>query len=202
MVCILTCEDGEVYSYDYKPLDGDVRKVKPIDMAFDRGKPKLPSPVAQGLKMDVTHLPTKLLWGGPKRELTDMQDAGYTFLVPGTFKDVLERLEPGIHDFYPVELVWKDGTSAGHRYWFYPQHRIDTVDREKTTHTIGKVLWDLDSNKDGKLVFSRKTIGDRHAWIDKLIPGGRYVFVSEEFRYELEATGTTGLGFRPYEETD
>lgn len=202
MVFSIFCEDGEVYSYDYKALDGDIRKVKPIDMTFDRGKTKLPGPSMQGLKMDVTHLPTKLRWGGPKRELTDLQHGGVAFLVPEAFKEILERLEPGVHDFYPVELIWKDGTSAGKRYWFYPQHRLDTVDREKTTHTIGKGLWDLDSNKSGKLVFSHKAIGDRHAWIDKLIPGGSIVFVSEAFKRELEAAGITGLGFRPYEETD
>lgn len=202
MVCIITCEHGEVYSYDYKPLDGDIKKVKPVDMAFDRGISKVSGPVAQGLKMDTTHLPTKLRWGGPKRDLTDLQDAGYAFLVPEAFRDILESLEPGVHDFYPVELVWTDGTSAGTRYWFYPQHRIDAADREKTTYDLGGVLWDLDSNESGKLVFSRKAIGDCHSWIDKLIPASRCVFVSEEFRRQLEAAGITGIGFRPYEETD
>ena len=201
MVHNLICEHRGDVRYSFQPLDGDIDKVKPIDMSFDRGTLKLPTILTQGLKMDVTHLPTKLRCGGPKRELADVQHVYGVYLVPETFREILERLEPGVHDFYPVELVWKDGSSAGKRYWFYPQHRIDTVDREKTTFVL-KPLWDSEGDESRRLVFNRKAIGDCHAWVDKLIPDSGVVLVSEKFKQELDAAGISGMRFKSFDETD
>lgn len=112
-------------------------------------------------------------------------------LVSDSFKDVLERLEPGVHDFYPVDPVWEDGGPAGSRCWFYPQHRIDPIDREKTTYTLN-ILWDSEGDPSRRPVFSRKAIGDRHAWVDKFIADSGVVWVSERSKQELGAARVTG----------
>ncbi len=201
MVYNLICDSGELLSYDHKAIDGDIKKVKPVDMMDDGGRIILPTRTAQGIKMENAHLPTKLRWRAPRRELADMQFAFGVNLVPKAFKDVLERLEPGVHDFYPVDLFWKDGSPAGSRYWFYPQHRIDTVDREMTTYKLSP-LWDSEGDESRNLVFNRRAIGNCHAWIDKFIADSGVVWISERFKQELEASDVTGLGFIPYDETD
>ena len=201
MVCNIFCDDGEDELYETTALDGDINKIRPVDMTRDEGAIILASRVPQGLKMEAAHIPTKLRLGGPRRNLTDVQDPFGVLLVPEAFKEVLERLEPGVHDFYPVELFWKDGSSAGKRYWFYPQHRIDSIDPEKTTYKR-KFLWVGGGDETEKLVFSRRAIGDRHAGIDKFMAAGGVSWISERFKQELEAAGITGLGFRPSEETD
>ncbi|TJV04208.1 MAG: DUF1629 domain-containing protein, partial [Mesorhizobium sp.] len=57
-----------------------------------------------------------------------------SFFVSGKFREVVEKLEPGLHQFVPVELLWKDGSHAASYFWFYPCNRIDGMDREQTTH--------------------------------------------------------------------
>ncbi len=201
MVCSLFWDNDEDELYVTTALDGDIKKIRPVDMTRDEGAIILASRTPQGIKMETAHIPTKLRLGGPRRNLTDIQNPFGVHLVPEAFKEVLERLEPGVHDFYPVELFWKDGSSAGKRYWFYPQHRIDSIDPEKTTYRK-KTLWIGAGDATGRLVFSRRAIGDRHAWIEKFLAAGGIVWISERLKQELEAAGITGLGFRPREETD
>ena len=68
--------------------------------------------------------------GGQERQLTDLQRAHDIFLVSDRFRQVVEKLEPGVHLFAPVELVWEDGSHAASFFWFYPCSRVDGIDRE------------------------------------------------------------------------
>jgi hypothetical protein len=116
-----------------------------------------------------------------------------------TVKDVIENFEPHIHQFFPVELVWKDGGHAAYRFWFVPCNRLDTVDRARTTFEFRNV-WFLDGSKK-ELVFSRSQIGSHHVWIDKFIvmptPG-----ISEALKASLDAAGITGAHYQHFPETD
>jgi len=107
-----------------------------------------------------------------------------------------------VHQFFPVELVWKDGSHAADRYWFNICSRIDSVDREKTTKKF-RNLWIMVVDPSKTLVFSRSKFGDRHVWIDKFMSSAPIArFVTETFKQEMDAAGVTGLNYKPYPETD
>ena len=200
MVYFLSAEEGEIYSYGMKALDGDIKKIKPLDLTPDGGREILPIRGKFGRPLEGDHIPTRVQIEGPKRKLTDLREGIGTF-VDASFRAEVEKLEPEVHQFFPVEFVWKDGSHACHRFWFVPCNRLDSIDRNATTFEF-RGVWVLDGSRDKKLVFSRSQIAGRHAWIDKFIsaPGG--VWISDELKQNLESAGITGMALQPYEETD
>jgi hypothetical protein len=197
MIYYLSCDEGEVYSYGMRALDGDLKKIKPVDMTQDGGIEILAICGKYGRALEGTHVPTRIQLEGPKRELTDLRDGFGTF-VDQKFKTEVEKLEPGVHQFFPVEFVWEDGSHAADRLWFVPCNRLDSVDRNQTTFEF-RGVWYLDGDQTKKLVFNRSQIGNRHAWMDKFISGQSGIWISEALKRGLEAAGVTGMSLRSYE---
>jgi hypothetical protein len=189
--------DDEVYSYGSIRLDGDLKKVGPVDTTPDEGRRIESHMKSAGRPIDPTHLPTKIKVEGPKRNLPDVYEAGAK-VVDEKFRAVVEELEPGVHQFFPVELLWSDGSSAGQRYWFFVCNRLDTVDREKTTKEF-RNLWK--SRGNGEFVFNRGQIGDHHIWIDKFMASSDPL-MSNAMHDALVAAEITGMGFQEFSETD
>ncbi len=130
-------------------------------------------------------MPKKVEWGGAKRQLTDVQRAHNIFLVSEAFRNVVEQLEPNVHQIVPVELVWSDGSHAASFYWFYPCNRIDSMDRHHTTHELseGSGLWMAKSGN--RFVVSLKQVAGRHIWIDPRMNSFDLPFVSEVFKQAM-----------------
>jgi hypothetical protein len=200
VVYFLSADEGEVYSYGMRALDGDINKIRPIDLTPDGGREILPIRAKCGRRLEGDHMPTRIQIEGPKRKLTDFREGIGTF-VSSNFRAEVEKLEPGVHQFFPVEFVWKDGSHACHRFWFVPCNRLDSVDRNETTFEF-RGVWILDGSQDKSLVFSRSRIAGRHAWIDKYISAPSGVWISDRLRENLLSAGITGMTLRSYEETD
>jgi len=190
--------DDEMFSYAVERLDGDLNKVGPVDVTQDDGAVIREYNTVAGRAIDPSHLPTKVEIKGPKRGITDVYLAGGT-LVDEKFRSIVEALEPGVHQFFAVDLLWSDGSSAGSRYWFFVCNRLDTVDREKTTKNF-RNLW---SNRgDGEFIFNRGQIGGHHIWVDKFTTPFMGILMSNEMHDALVEAGITGIGSNFFEETD
>lgn len=200
-------DTGEAYLTSTKAVDGDFDLVVPIGVDFDPGIGAAlmddglllqRRSTYQGVPVDMSHLPTKVVWGGAKRKLTDIQRTRSRFLVRDNFRQVVERLEPGLHQFQPVELVWKDGSHAANFFWFNPCARVDGMDRDHTTHpfkeNIGK--WSYEDGK--KFVVNCEQTAGHHVWIDPRTAHGT-VFVSEQFRQAMQAAGVNGIGYAQFD---
>lgn len=199
MVYFLSHKNDEVYSYGIKALDGDVDKIQPTDLSRDVGVRISANYVYTGRPYEKDHIPTRIELEGPKRKIPDLY-SGYGLFVDEKFKATVEKFEPDVHQFFPVEFVWKDGSHAASRYWFVPCNRLDTVDREKTTFEFRNV-WFLDGSRDKDLVFNRSQIGAHHIWIDKFIVMPTPA-ISETLKAELDAIGLTGAHYQHFPETD
>lgn len=198
MVYRLFYDSQEKYSYDVKYLDGDFDKVLTVDLTPDEGRTIRSFNMYAGRAIDGSHLPRKVMLEGPKRKITDYYSAG-AFLVDAKFKTVVDELEPDTHQFFPVELVWKDSSLAGERYWFFPCNRLDTVDCEKTTKKK-RNLWS--QRGDGEIIFNKSKIGTHHIWIDKFMTSDIGVLVSDEMHDALVAAGVTGMGFNAFQNSE
>lgn len=199
MVYFLSHNNEEIYSYGMKALDGDAARIQPVDMTRDVGVRIRAGYAYVGRPYEKEHVPTRFELEGPKRTITDVY-SGYGLFVDDKFKRAVEKLEPNLHQFFPVEFVWEDGSHAASRYWLVPCARLDTVDRQKTTFEFRNV-WFLDGSKDKDLVFSRSQIGDHHVWIDKFIVMPTPA-LSEVLKAELDAAGITGAHYQHFPETD
>ena len=195
MVYRIYHENQETFSYAMESLDGDLNKVGPKDPEPDEGVAIGRKSRKSGRAIDGTHLPTRMRLDGPKRVVTDVCSA-QGFFVDGKFRAAVERLEPGVHQFFPIEFVWKDGTHAAHRFWFIVCNRLDSVDRHRTTKVFD-AIWDPYS--DGEFVFSPAQIGTCHVWIDRFMPSNMGILITGALKHELDSAGISGLGFNALE---
>lgn len=202
-VYTIFADQGADFGRRSDPLDGDSKKVFPIGFDFhpvtksvrlEDGTRVRQSPNYQGVPVDPEWLPKKIKIGGGKSTPADAMFHN-RFFVSGRFRDVVEQLEPGVHQFIPVELVWKDGSHAASYFWFYPCSRIDCIDREHTTHEFDEKsgLW---MNKPGgSYVVALKRVHGRHVWIDPRLNTFNMPFVSEAFRQAMSDASVHGLGY-------
>ena len=152
-----------------------------------------------GRAVKTEHIPTRVVRQDPKKFIPDVDWGVGMFFVNDKFKDVVERLEPGVHQFVPMEMLWPDGTLAQKMYFFHVCNRLDTVDRELSTVKLSKTgrVWE----PKGEMIFNLDQIGDHHIWVDQhtYAPGG--FFISDVMRDALEEAGVTGIRKRHFKDT-
>ena len=200
MVWNIGFDDGNRYTMTHRPIDGDLRAIEYVDTSPDKegGENLLfkPGHFHAGRAFKPDHVPTKIVRTGKKYGMPDAVYGLGLFLVNETFRQVVERLEPGVHQFFPFDMLWEeDGSFAKKMYIFNICARLDTVSRAASTATRhGASYWD---EKPGKIVFSLSRIGNHHFWIDKFVFRGH--FMSDAMHDALVEAGVTGLRFNPEE---
>lgn len=130
------------------------------------------------------------------------------FHATDKFKDVVEAIEPDLHQFIPFELVGPRKKYVADLWFMFVCNRLDTVDRERTTLVLvdGK-MWlpareaprdqwpsHVDSGSQSMLFFDLNRIGDHHLWFDKHIIQ-ELPLVSEKLASSLKDAGVTGVAF-------
>ncbi|WP_415156263.1 imm11 family protein, partial [Maritalea sp.] len=133
-------------------------------------------------------------WGGGKRDLGDFQKMASHFLVSVKLRDLIEELEPGVHQFQPIELIWKkDESHAADFFWFNPCNRVDGIDR---THSTAK--FDEKTGKwkyeGGEFVVNLEQVAGHHIWVDSRASFGTN-WVSEAFYNAAHQAGIKGIKF-------
>lgn len=202
------CNADEDRQYMKTPLDGDMHKVGPEGLDFtkpphslkiDEGGRIRQNDTNAGVRVDPTHLPTKIQMGGRRRKLDDVQYTLSTFFVSEKFRQVMESLEPGKHQFEKVDLLWKDGSAASDQqyYWFFVLQRLDSIDHEKTTHEFNGMSWKW--IKGGKYVVSAKSVGNNVIWREMFI-GFNYPHITKKFKEAMDMAGVTGIGYHTFNE--
>ncbi|WP_339860789.1 imm11 family protein [Paremcibacter congregatus] len=196
-------QENGTFMNPYTPLDGDMKKVAPIDCSQDGGlRISHIEPFTTGRPVDPTYVPTRLKRGGPSPSKQPLLEIGSFnaggLLVSEQFKEILEGLEPGVHQFFPMEIEQR-GKYLGKRYLFVIGNRLDSLNR---AHSIpktdpGTLFSHLTSLGEIKKVFDKKSIADHHAWHDKYCRG-RYV--SDELVAALKAAGLTNFSCIHYDE--
>jgi hypothetical protein len=130
------------YVVNLVPLDGDINQIRTIDQEPDGGG-RTHKGVGAGRWVSTEHFPTVMRWEGPPDAAT-IGDFNQTNLwnVSERAKDFIEAVEPGIHQFVPVEFVGKDGAHLSSRYFWIVGHRFDSVDHDHTNYVLlGGRMW-------------------------------------------------------------
>lgn len=143
-------------------------------------------------------MPTAVAWGSKNKPMPDVYKCRNINIVSERIKERIERFEPGIHQFVPVELHRpKAKEPFARHYWLIVCRRIDSVNTRLTTtpRTAGG-LWDHFSG--GTVVFDLTSIGDAHLWCDPSLIT-TYTFCSEALGEALAALKPTGLLLPPRE---
>jgi len=127
---------GYYSSYDreiVEPAKFDHRKIK-LENSPQRSVPGI-GPVGEayssGFRVKADTLPTRVRYQDRRKPLDIDSFSALTFVSPHA-RDVIEQIEPGIHQFEPIEYRRSDGEHVADMFMLFVCRRLDTVDR---THT-------------------------------------------------------------------
>ncbi|TQV65615.1 imm11 family protein [Aliiroseovarius halocynthiae] len=163
-------------------------------MSFDLG--------GSGRPVNGTHMPTRLRRkrvsdnkGFPIDDVRNIWGGG--LLVSAAFKDVVERFEPGVHQFFPITIE-QGGKAQFERFGFYICNRLDTLAKDECVPPVGEdEQWKRIRGQEYKKIFDTQKIGSHHVWHDKYTIG---TFVSDALHEALTEADLSGLGGKYYEQ--
>ncbi len=195
MVWSLSFDDGFSVTYGVEALDGDRKMIEYVDPTRDvpgAGGLFRPGQFTSGRPVKQDFVPTKVVWSGPKRlGIPEALFGQGMFYVNQRFRAIVEGLEARVHQFFPVEMLWKDRTLAQAMFFFNVCTRLDSLDHKLTTAEIssGGVL----QRETGTWVFNTHQIGDHHIWRDRHFYKG--LFISDRLHDALVEAGVSGLSY-------
>ncbi len=164
----------------------------------------------QGYWVKPETMPKRYLWANGAKDIPDVLPG---FVVSSRFRDLVERFEPSVHQFIPVE-VFKERNSQPvvTYYWFVVGQRIDGVDRNMTTFVLERgqreiwvdsvmdtQSWEFAKIPDAKLFFSNQRVRGRHIWHDPHILSFNNGLCSDVFAEAISSSGLTGVAATPRE---
>jgi hypothetical protein len=165
-------------------------------------------PLTKGYAVEPDSVPKNLCWHSGNRHIPDVvKCAAASLLVSQKVRDIIDAIEPGVHQLLPVDVfrpkALKEGTGPFARYyWLVVCQRIDSVDPLHTTYErLGRNrdgVWELNGDPTMRIVFSKSSIAGRHIWIDPYVVGG--LQVSNTLGEALAAAKLVGVGLKQVEE--
>jgi hypothetical protein len=189
----------------FEELDGNRKKLQLVDPTQDDGRRISPSSPLMGRPLLPINIPTKLSrepWNLRLLPLLDMERYwGGNLLVPAAFKDLLEEMEPGAHQFWPMDIYVK-GELVDRKYWFIACNRITALSREHCYPPLHeRSFWrpsPLGERENDRVVFDSAVIGSRHAWVDARFDDRMF---SDAFAERLMALNLSGTKFHLIDQT-
>jgi len=181
-------------SLDFDFVDGDMKKVENEDRRIDIGinPPDWSIAMRFGRRVKTEFLPTRIRPTTNQNRMPDFAIVRLAQICSAKFRDVVEILEPGVHQFVPVEVVRKNGDHVADMFWFVPCNRLDTLELELLYPPVNHHGRYRGAGGDSRIVFSRSRIGDHHVWIDKRVISG-FIWVSDKFHDAAVEAGLIGL---------
>jgi hypothetical protein len=203
--------------YNIDALDGDISLIECEDMSQDDGIAIRPggSSVQAGKPIKPEHMIKSILWRS-QRKVPDICSPFIANAVSDEFREIVEDLEPSVHQWLPIEFVGKKNNHLADRWYFIPCNRIDSVDEENTTLVLYKgSIWthptdlmrrgeehllpvDYDPREEITFAFNEEKVAGLHAWKEKRLVGNP-LMVSNELAAALKAADLSGLELRKAE---
>lgn len=184
MVRALRPKDPWTYCYGAEALDGDI-----MQLSFEAPAPSVlegfsPRKIfGGGARVSAENMPTRLKINGRKRRMLDFENQYHIFCVNKRFIEVVEDFQKDLQ-YFPLDCIWSDGSSAGSMFFLFTTVLIDSLDRDRTTvpwfaAPNGRGMWDLLEGRGKRFVFSTSKIENSHFWVDPYLPT-LSPFVSDE----------------------
>lgn len=120
---------------------------------------------------------------------------GGVLMVSGAFKEIVERLEPNVHKFWPVRLTYVYGDAyPGEYFTMVIGSFLSSFDAEHSTpgtwRTVGRDYHPKFFNKDmmAGLAMRRSDIGAHHLWRERALYSPD-IFLSDELQRAFRKAG-------------
>ncbi len=203
--------------YEFEGGDRD----KAIDsMFFPNGRPINGGGLTTCIRYSIP-LPAELLDAVPQRIIVTpckdgfVPDFGYSakidvYIVSDRFVDLIELLEPGMHQFIQIpDVIFKRQPSKASSFYLaniMPMLSAIDVERSKVEwHTLpgggeSFLIESLGPLKDAKITLKKSIIANHHLWKGSREHFSGYIFCSNVLREKMQSVGLSPLYFRECEE--
>lgn len=162
---------------------------KPITVNGER----IVSMINSGTPLDPAIVPKRFSVGVVAKSLPDIFSLKLGLGVTKTFREKVEELEPGIHQFFSIALRDKSGEVLEERYWLLNIcNRVDAVDLAKSEQPPTGKSYDshiVRTHGEVKIVLRNELISGKCMWIDRRV--GFAYFFSDELMDFVEANNLT-----------
>lgn len=151
-----------------------------------------------GRKLDIGPVWLRISLGKPYAALPDILQLHGPWMVSQTFRKIVEEREPGVHQFFPVELqIAKGGAELGPRYLLNVGQMLTAISSDRSIINWGTRAdgskWAYPPGADDCLVAMRSEIADKSLWIDKLYRQNR--FISNDLKIAFDNAGVRALQY-------
>ncbi len=192
--------------------DGDPRLVEVEDPTPDGGlRTDDGRALISGRRVKTDHFPSRLMTAeGSIGVVADFYKVRRFLIVSPALREIVERFEPGVHQFEPVQIVNRAEDVLADMFIMVVCNRLDSVDREHTPMVLWRdTIWSpprdiadfepkedwpegFDPTAESRLFFSSRQIGEKHLWRDKHL-GGEPFNLSSALAEAFLAAGMTGM---------
>jgi len=129
--------------------------------------------------------------------IIDIVDTSFgTYAVSQRVIDIIEAIEPGVHQYLPYELICKDGSVHPDRRWLLNVcTRAETLDYEPSNVIAlrDRPYFYADRTKDHHLVVRKEAVAGRALWFEYRYRGSQGKFLlSDRFWNALDEAGCAG----------
>ncbi|WP_281929939.1 imm11 family protein [Roseibium album] len=161
----------------------------------------MPHETPPGTRLVVEGFPRVLEIESSHTTLPDFFLLSGKYAVSSKTKDILEELEPGVHQFIPIVLKKKSGEPfEGKFYVLHPRSAVDAIAPELSDVSIhttpgGRVTMRL-SKVNPKLTSYKSKINGRHFWTGDESFSNLF-FSSDEFFQKIQNEKLIGFKFIP-----
>ena len=208
-------DTGLVCDFTSQFLDGDKRKVKPVkhdlkkDFHIDDGQPifsvithGLSGALREAVPLETQFIPTKKELAPEDKSVSlrtffnslpcFVAGGGMNYMACEAFREMVEDLEPGVHQFFPIDIYGTDGKIYARRYYFQILNRVAFLDKEKSEFKMVGSGLELGHYGYGPLYFDFDAVKSLHLWRDKYF-GGSVVFFSDELAQRMLDSNLRGI---------
>jgi hypothetical protein len=188
-----------------KSIDGDTRLVE-VDTSVAEPKwfHRMERNLEWGVPVKPDHVLTRYRWHGAAP--SDVDHCEGSIMVSERFREIVERFEAGLHQFFPVSLVGTHKSVVATRYLIIPNVALRCFSRLSIGYEPlgwekhwGDHIWHVQgSARSPRLIFEDRAVKGHHLWvpIDYTIRG---FFVSSELKRALLDADLSNMKFIPME---
>jgi hypothetical protein len=166
--------------------------------------------INRGVTFSPNQVPTRAVATSSHKSLPTLVSLNAWWGASDTFRNMVEAREPGVHQFFPIEIVLKGGLLPFEPYWIFNiQQRVDAVVIERSqvewAHYPGaEPVMHLPprlapGERPYPLVLDRRLTAGRHVWRgDTQL--SVYVFFSDDLMSAYKKVKMRGLRIKYCEE--
>lgn len=181
--------------YLYWPESVHTSPILPLeDPTPDSGLNLHATTLFSGRRIIPESVPGTLRWHSKVAKPDDFQWTT-VYSVSDALRDVIETLDPGVHQFQRLDIVGPRKMLIERRWFWQVCHRLDTIDPTASTWTPHPGRFWHPPQEGHTIAFEARRIGEAHFWREAFM-SGPVLLCTDTAKARIESRRFTGARFK------